>query len=150
MASPLSNMLSLFIDLWQQLISDLGLRRSRPRFYECEELAPVLRDLARREERTEEEVAYALVVSALAQRQKAEENLQRWKELSRREQEIVALACLGYTNKEIAGRLVISPETVKAHILHATRKFGLHSKAQLLLVLADWNFSAWDITTGTG
>ena len=55
-----------------------------------------------------------------------------------------ALVCLGYTNRQIAARLVISVETVKSHIRNILYKFNLHSKRELGLLLGDWDFSAWD------
>jgi DNA-binding CsgD family transcriptional regulator len=143
--------MSLILRICQRLLSDLGLIRPKLRAFELdEELAPFLQDLALREQRTEGEVVSDLLTSAIIQRQKAEENLKRWRDLSRREREVVALVCLGYTNQEIADRLVISPETVKAHIRHAVGKFGLRTKAQLQQVLEDWDFSAWDVPIHTG
>ncbi len=41
---------------------------------------------------------------------------QRWTMLSQREQEVAVLICLGLTNREIAEKLFISPDTVKSHI----------------------------------
>ncbi|MGZ9164486.1 MAG: LuxR C-terminal-related transcriptional regulator, partial [Anaerolineales bacterium] len=40
---------------------------------------------------------------------------QRWSSLSHREQQVIALICLGYRNHEIAKILTIAPETVKTH-----------------------------------
>ena len=59
------------------------------------------------------------------------------------EKEITALACLSYTNKEIADQLIISPATVKTHLRNAKRKFGLRSKLELRKILSDWDFSQW-------
>jgi DNA-binding NarL/FixJ family response regulator len=44
--------------------------------------------------------------------------------LSERELEILQLLAFGYTNKEIAGRLFISADTVKTHLEHVYQKLG--------------------------
>jgi DNA-binding CsgD family transcriptional regulator len=63
--------------------------------------------------------------------------------LSEREQEVLALVCLGRRNYEIAGVLGIAHETVKTHLQHIFRKFGLRSKKELRLFLKDWDFASW-------
>ena len=57
---------------------------------------------------------------------------------------MTALACRNYTNRQMAYRLSISPETVKTHLHNAFLKLGLNSKAQLRCEMADWDFSAWE------
>ena len=64
--------------------------------------------------------------------------------LTPREQDVAALACLGYTNRQIAARLGISPDTVKTHVRNLLHKFELHSKDELRSLLQDWDFSAWE------
>ncbi len=138
-------MASLLLRFWYRLLGDLGLRKSRERYYELdEELLPSLKDLAAREERPEKEILSELVSQGLLQRQKADQRVRLWSQLSRREQQVVALACLGYTNPEIAGRLVLSPETVRTYARSAMHKFGVRTKAQLRQVLEEWDFSTWD------
>jgi DNA-binding CsgD family transcriptional regulator len=66
-----------------------------------------------------------------------------WDSLSEREQEVLALVCLGQRNYEIAAALGIAPETVKTHLQHIFRKFGLRSKKELRLLLRDWDFAGW-------
>ena len=70
-----------------------------------------LRRVAEREQRSEDEVAADLLESALAQRGAYEARIQVWESLSPREQEVVALACLGHTNRQIAAQLYLSPAT---------------------------------------
>ena len=67
----------------------------------------------------------------------------KWDSLSEREQEVLALVCLGKRNYEIAGMLGIVNETVKTHLQHIFRKFGLRSKKELRLLLQDWDFTSW-------
>ena len=78
------------------------------------------------------------------QRRAADDHLQHWQQLSPRERDIAALTCLGYTNRQIAGRLYISPETVKTHMRNLLQKFDVRSKSELRRLLADWDFSAWE------
>ena len=67
----------------------------------------------------------------------------KWDSLSEREQEVLALVCMGKRNYEIAGILGIVNETVKTHLQHIFRKFGLRSKKELRLLLRDWDFASW-------
>lgn len=50
--------------------------------------------------------------------------------LSDREQEVLALIGTGSTNKEIAGRLHLSPHTVKEHTSAIYRKLGVRNRAE--------------------
>jgi DNA-binding CsgD family transcriptional regulator len=67
----------------------------------------------------------------------------RWDSLSEREQEVLALVCMGKRNYEIAGMLGIVNETVKTHLQHIFRKFDLRSRKELRLLLQDWDFASW-------
>jgi DNA-binding CsgD family transcriptional regulator len=116
---------------------------SRLTFQMDQALVDSLRDLAKREQRPPEDLAQDLLSFALEERRHADENLKRWQDLSPREQQVAALACLNYTNRQIAALLVISPETVKTHIRNILQKFDLRSKAELRQALSDWDFSAW-------
>jgi DNA-binding CsgD family transcriptional regulator len=103
-----------------------------------------LQNLAEQENRPKEAVAADLLAFALVQRGAAETKLRCWQELSPREREVTALLCLYYTNSQIARRLSISTPTVKTHVRNILRKFGLSRRSDLRLVLAEWDFSAWD------
>lgn len=100
--------------------------------------------VAERERRAPEQVAADLLAIALAERQKAELTLDRWRQMTLREREITALICLKLTNQEIADRLVISQETVKTHVRRVLTKLGLPSRLELRHLFADWDFSLWD------
>ncbi len=52
--------------------------------------------------------------------------------VSKREREILDLISQGQKNKEIAERLFMSEQTVKAHISHIFKKFNVSSRAQLI------------------
>ena len=60
--------------------------------------------------------------------------------LSPREREILGLLSEGLTGQAIAGRLFLSPETVRTHIRNATRKLGAKTRVHavaLMLVSRD-------------
>ncbi|MCE7792991.1 response regulator transcription factor [Salipaludibacillus sp. CUR1] len=56
----------------------------------------------------------------------------RFSILSMREKEIVRLSVLGYTNKQIAERLIISPKTVETHKTNIMNKLDLKNKSELI------------------
>ena len=113
------------------------------RFHFDASLLESLRRVAEREQRNEDDLAADLLHAALAQRGGNDERIQVWEGLSAREQEVVALACLGRTNRQIAAHLYLSPETIKTHMRNAQRKFGVANKSDLRALLADWDFSGW-------
>jgi len=54
--------------------------------------------------------------------------------LTDREREIVALVALGLSNQDIAGRLFLSPLTVKTHVNRAMSKLDVRDRAQLVVI----------------
>jgi len=134
------------MNLWERLLSSLGFQRAAGRrYFELDEnLHTALMDLADQEQRPAQEVQADLLATALAQRQTHGEWWRRWQLLSPREQEVTALACRGYTNRQIAARLGVSEETVKTHVRNALVKFNLHGKGELRMALEEWDFSEWD------
>jgi len=57
----------------------------------------------------------------------------RFESLSSREREVFQLIAEGYSNKEAADLLHISPATVETHRAHIMEKLDLHSTAELVL-----------------
>ncbi len=57
--------------------------------------------------------------------------------LTRREQEVLELLALGYTNAEVAAALGVALRTVEAHRMHVTQKLGLRSRADLVRFVAE-------------
>lgn len=90
-----------------------------------------------------QQVAQDLLKTALVDRQVAETHLSRWRMLTPRQQQVAALTCLNFTNRQIAARLGISPQTVKSHLRNLLHRIDLHSKAELRQALGDWDFSEW-------
>ncbi|GLY04578.1 MULTISPECIES: response regulator transcription factor [Actinoplanes] len=58
--------------------------------------------------------------------------LRRFDVLTPREREMVVLVARGLSNEEIAGRMVVSPFTVKTHVVRAMTKIGARDRAQLV------------------
>jgi ATP/maltotriose-dependent transcriptional regulator MalT len=112
-------------------------------YLQDEDLIAVIRDVARQQRRAEEEVIADFANVGLKQFLNQNELESRWSSLSHREQQVVALICLGYRNYEIAQTLVIAPETVKTHLQRIFDKFHLRSSKELRLALKDWDFRDW-------
>jgi DNA-binding NarL/FixJ family response regulator len=53
-------------------------------------------------------------------------------ELTAREEEVLRLIALGYSNKEIAYRVAVSVKSVETYKARATEKLNLHSRAQIV------------------
>jgi DNA-binding CsgD family transcriptional regulator len=64
-----------------------------------------------------------------------------WGALTPSEHDVVRLLADGLPNKEIAGRLFISPRTVQSHLTHVYAKLGLTSRVQLAQEAARHNDS---------
>ncbi len=54
------------------------------------------------------------------------------KDMTKREMDVIDLVCKGLTNKEIASRLSLSEQTIKAHISRIFRKLGILNRSQLV------------------
>jgi DNA-binding CsgD family transcriptional regulator len=107
------------------------------------ELLLTLEQLAQEEQRGLNELAAELLWGAVSERHAAARNFRPWQELTPREKQTAALACLGHTNGEMAEIMVISTNTVKTHMRHVLRKFEVGSKSELREVLAGWDFGEW-------
>ena len=121
-----------------------GRPTSRPKTYEISEsLLVTLKTLAEHEGRSEHDLIPDLLAAGLHQYRATEEPWAKWESLSPREQDVAALTCLKLTNRQIAARLSLSPETIKTHMRNVLFKFGLNSKEELRHILAGWDFSGW-------
>ena len=95
--------------IWQRILRVLGYAPpSRLAFHADEELLQSLQTIAEREQRHTGEIASELLSSALEQRQVDDGLVAHWRILSPREQQVAALTCLNFTNRQIAARLTIS------------------------------------------
>ncbi|MGH2478185.1 MAG: response regulator [Ktedonobacteraceae bacterium] len=76
--------------------------------------------------------AQSVMVGDYLQRVHAGEEKDSYSSLTEREREILKLVAEGFTNNQIAERLVISPKTVDTHRTHIMDKLNLHSRAELV------------------
>jgi len=76
--------------------------------------------------------AQSVMVGDYLQRLRTGEDKDSYSSLTEREREILKLVAEGYTNNQIAERLVISPKTVDTHRTHIMDKLNLHSRAELV------------------
>jgi DNA-binding CsgD family transcriptional regulator len=54
-----------------------------------------------------------------------------WASLTPAELDVVRLVAEGLTNKDVAGRLFVSPRTVQSHLAHVFAKLGVTTRTQL-------------------
>jgi len=134
------------LSLWGRILHLLGFRPPPEKsLFELDAvLAEYVRTVAEREQLRPDELASDLLSSGLAQRDQMQRAGLQWRNLSPREQQVAALACLGYSNQQIASRLIISQETVKTHMTSILRKYGVHNRSELRQVLEGWDFSQWE------
>jgi len=105
----------------------------------------MLKELAREEGTSIEKLAAELFKKEVIKwYEKTDEHELIWQSLSERQKEVAALACLDYTNVEIAEKMSVSIDTVKKHMTEALRKFGIRGRHQLGYILKKWDFSAYD------
>jgi DNA-binding NarL/FixJ family response regulator len=74
------------------------------------------------------------LIAEFAGRAKTPPATARLDALTGREREIVAVVAEGLSNDEIAGRLFLSPATVKTHVNRAMTKLGARDRAQLVVL----------------
>jgi DNA-binding CsgD family transcriptional regulator len=135
------------MSLFRRLLEYLMGERDRPEparvFLQDAELIAVIKDVAKQQSRAEEDVMAEFTKVGLNQFIAQTEMQNRWSSLSDREQQVVALVCLGSRNYEIAQTLGIAPETVKTHLQHIYDKLHLRSSKELRLALKDCDFRDW-------
>ena len=131
--------------IWEGLLARLGMKRTRRRrFYALDEALDIaLIEQAVKEQRPAEELHADLVAFALGQRHAFEDLNQRWEALSAREQDVTALTCLGYTNRQIAGKMGVTHATVNWYIRKLLIKLDFHSKFEFPVQFKGWDFSKW-------
>ena len=131
--------------LWERLLAFLRMQPGSPRsYFELDEpLHTALVEWADREQLPLEQIQAELLAAGLANLQSSDGLKQCWEKLSRREQEVTALTCLGYTNRQMAARLHVAPATIKGYVHQALVKWHAHGKDELRVLLAGWDFSKW-------
>lgn len=66
-------------------------------------------------------------------------------QLSEREREVMTLVASGLQSSDIAGRLFLSPETVKSHVHNALGKLGAHTRAHAVAIALVTGQIVWDV-----
>jgi DNA-binding NarL/FixJ family response regulator len=100
---------------------------------EPEELVQAVRVVAGGEALLSPSVTRQLIAE-FAARAKEPRSADSLEELTDREREVVALVAEGFSNHEIADRLVVSPATAKTHVSRAMGKLRARDRAQLVVI----------------
>jgi DNA-binding CsgD family transcriptional regulator len=108
------------------------------------ETRSLLSDFAESVQITPEEAAVRWVELQAIAYQRDKEVGRLWGTLTNREQQVVALCCLEYSDREIAAMLGIAYGTARTHLYNAIRKLGIRKKSELLFQLRNWDFSKFD------
>jgi DNA-binding CsgD family transcriptional regulator len=61
----------------------------------------------------------------------------RWASLTPAELRVACLVAEGYTNRDIASALLLSPHTVSSHLRAVFMKLGVHSRVQLTRIVVE-------------
>jgi DNA-binding NarL/FixJ family response regulator len=103
---------------------------------EPEELLDAIRVVARGDALLSPRATRGLIARFLAQPRDGAPDLRpdTLDVLTDREREMVALVALGLSNNDIAGRLYLSPLTVKTHVNRAMAKLDVRDRAQLVVI----------------
>jgi two-component system, NarL family, response regulator NreC len=94
------------------------------------DLLSAIRAVAKGEIYVHPSMSKALVGGIMPARPRAQKDPQH--QLTARELEVLQLLAQGYTNQEIAHRLVLSVKTVETHRAHVMEKLGLKTRAELV------------------
>jgi DNA-binding CsgD family transcriptional regulator len=133
------------MSILQRLLYWIGLRSDPgPRNYEVAvPLHVSITTLAKHEGRPEDELFPDILAAGLTQYSTNDRTWKRWESLTPREQEVTAFVCLGYTNRQIAARMVVTEAGVKFHLGNVYSKFRVKNRVKLRQILAGWDFSAF-------
>ena len=95
-----------------------------------------IRAIARGEMLLSPTVAVRVVQQLAHTRQEKEREADALQALTPREREVFHLVAQGYTNAEIAERLVLSEKTVKTHVRNISNKLNLRGKGEMRVLAA--------------
>lgn len=65
--------------------------------------------------------------------------------LTEREREVMTLIAAGLQSRDVAGRLFLSPETVKSHVHNVMGKLGAHTRAHAVAIALVTGEITWEI-----
>ena len=132
------------MSFWERVHNMWRRSQEKNRIYDLDD--PLYTELIRlsiQENHTQEEITANVLAAGISQFQRRDELLNLWRSLSPREQTVTAYTCLGLTNRQIAGRMGISSETVKSYLVSVLRKLRLDGKADLRVLFAGMDFEEW-------
>jgi DNA-binding NarL/FixJ family response regulator len=112
-------------------------------YFSDQALVVTIRKLAQEQGRSEEEVLTEFAKAGQDLFFNQDTLAACWDSLSAREQEVLALVCLGHRNYEIAEVLSLSHQTVKTHLQNIFNKFDMRSTRELRRALQGWQFREW-------
>ena len=99
-------------------------------------VADAVRAIARGESVVPPAMLGPLLRRLIQRRREADRSAERFGELTRREREVFALLVEGLDHKQIAARLVISPETARTHVQRVLRKLEVRSRVEAVALAA--------------
>jgi DNA-binding CsgD family transcriptional regulator len=108
------------------------------------ETGRLLSDFAESVRMTPEEAAVRWLELQANEYQKDKKVGQIWGTLTNREQQVGALCCLEYSDRETAAMLGTAYGTARTHLYNAIRKLGIRKKSELMFLLRKWDFSEFD------
>ena len=144
LGSEVVTIISIMGKFLQRLLREMGLKRVKRRYHVNLRMAEYLESMALEQARDPEEIAVGLLAEGIAKHARIEQSFEYWGRLTPREQEVVALICLGYMNKEIGEKLGIATQTVKSHVSNILRRLDFNRRGEIQRLLMDWDFSEWD------
>lgn len=98
-----------------------------------EELVRAIHVVARGEALLDPAVTRSVIAAAVRRTRRNKTSQRLLRELTSRETETLELLASGYSNTEIAERLVVSEATVKTHVSHLFTKLGVRDRAQAVI-----------------
>lgn len=140
----LVNSLHSFSETLQKFLAGLVRPDSRVRIGLDGETFSLLAKFAQQNDQSIEQAAAGWLKLQAAEYKRDSQVAQLWRTLGDREQKVVALCCLGYSDQEIADMLDIAYGTARTHLYNAIYKLGIRKKSELLVLLGSWDFSDFD------
>ena len=112
-----------------------GVRGCLPRRAAAQRLVEAVRALARHEAALDSAVTSQLVRYLTGDATQAAEEGRCLDRLTERQRDVAELVAQGLSNEEIAGRLFLSPATIKSHLAAVMRRLDIHTRTQLAILV---------------
>ena len=112
-----------------------GVRGCLPRRAAAQRLVNAVRALARQEAALDSDVTSQLVRYLTGDAPQTTEEGHPLDRLTERQRDVAELVAQGLSNEEIAGRLFLSPATVKSHLTTVMRRLDVRTRTQLAILV---------------